>query len=447
MNNKSIFLAGIFATILFVVAIGWWLLSPAWVLLFPHPISDQSQQNVLLLLNQKNIEYSIDSAKNTILVKSADLKAAQTMLAENGQPEEQKIGLEAFNSSDYGLSEFAQNINYQRGMEEELARTIRTLKGIKDARVHLTIKKESLFEERKQIPKASVVVTPYLNQTITAVQVVGIQEIVSAAVSNLEARQVVVITDAGVVLSSSDENLVQQGTDGVESKYSQRISHLLLAIMDESEFKVSVNVVVDKKKKVTVEESYFPDVNSGKGFLTKRKIAEKKQSASTYSDESDNSKSEEVEYLYSKERSEIVYPTGEILQITVGIVIAKPLSESEKTDISSLVFNSLGMSEARGDKVSLFSLEKNKRENNVVSKSDMSPVKLPSPVLPEQEGSIRTRIIENLDLIFMGFVACLVLSFIAFQVYLMRAKERVTDLSEAEMFKLSNDLKSWMKNT
>ncbi len=447
MNNKSFFLAGVFAIILFFVAVGWWLLSPAWVLLFPHPISDQSQQNVLLLLNQKNIEYSIDSAKNTILVKSADLKAAQTMLAENGQPEEQKVGLEAFNSSDYGLSEFAQNINYQRGIEEELARTIRTLKGIKDARVHLTIKKESLFEERKQTPKASVVVTPYLNQIITAVQVVGIQEIVSAAVSNLEARQVVVITDAGVVLSSSDENLVQQGADGIESKYSQRISHLLLAILDESEFKVSVNVVVDKKKKVTVEENYFPDVNSGKGFLTKRKIAEKKQGASTYSDESDNSTSEEVEYLYSKERSEIVHPTGEILQITVGIVIAKPLLEAEKKNISNLVFNSLGMNEARGDKVSLFSLEKNKRENNVVSKGDASPVKLPSPVLPEKEVSIQTRVIENLDLIFMGFVASLVLFFIAFQVYLMKAKKRAADLSEAEMFKLSNDLKSWIKNT
>ncbi len=447
MNNKSIFLAGIFATILFIVAIGWWLLSPAWVLLFPHPISDQSQQNVLLLLNQKNIEYSIDSAKNTILVKSADLKAAQTMLAENGQPEEQKVGLEAFNSSDYGLSEFAQNINYQRGMEEELARTIRTLKGIKDARVHLTIKKESLFEERKQTPKASVVVTPFLNQTITAVQVVGIQEIVSAAVSNLEARQVVVITDAGVVLSSSDENLVQQGADGIESKYNQRISHLLLAIMDESEFKVSVNVVVDKKKKVTVEENYFPNVNSGKGFLTKRKIAEKKQSASASPDESDNSKSEEVEYLYSKERSEIVYPTGEVVQITVGIVIAKPLSESEKTNITKLVFNSLGMVEARGDKVSLFSSAKSKQEDNVVSMSDAAPAELSSPVLPVKEVSTQARIIENLDLFVMEFIACLIFFFIAFQVYLMRAKKSAANLNEAEMAKLSNDLKSWMKNT
>jgi flagellar M-ring protein FliF len=442
MNNKSIILAGSIAVFLFFVAIGWWILSPAWVLLFPHPVSEPSQQSILLLLNQKNIEYKLDSAKNTILVKSSDLKKAQIMLAENGQPEEQTAGLEVFNSSDYGLSEFAQNINYQRGMEEELARTVKKLKGIKDARIHLTIKKDSLFEDRKQPPKASVVVTPHSGQILNASSIRGVQEIVAAAVPNLEPQQVVIVTDTGVVLSSNNSDSLQQDSLGIEEKYSQRIAHLLAGILDENEYKTSVNVIVDNKKKVTVEENYYPDMNTGKGFLTKKKVTEKSAADVNVSGVPQVNKSNEEEFVYSKERSEIIYPTGEIVKVTVGIVINKSLSEVDKESITKLIFNSLGMIESRGDKISLFASGK-------VESSRVLPVVDTPTYAPESRALDvpKDYIASKIYWILAGLFVFLGLFILFFILYIRSIIKNKSGISEFELNKLSNDLRDWMHSS
>jgi flagellar M-ring protein FliF len=437
MNNKSIILAGSIAVILCFLAIVWWMLSPAWVLLFPNALSEQSQQNILLLLNQKNIEYKLESTKNSILVKSTDLKKAQIMLAENGQPEEQSAGLEVFNSSDYGLSEFAQNINYQRGMEEELARTIKKLKGVKDVRVHLTIKKDSLFEDRKQPPKASVVITPHTSQVLNTLNIRGIQEIVSAAVSNLEPQQVVIVTDTGTVLSSGNTDLSQQNSLGLEEKYTQQIAHLLAGIIDDKDYKVLVNVILDNKKKVTVEENYYPDMNTGKGFLTKRKNAEKATSDAEVSNAPQVNKTNEEEYVFSKERSEIVYPTGELVKVTVGIVINKSLSETDKENISKLIFNSLGMMESRGDKVSLF-------VSNKVS-SQILPVVAPSSASETGVSKYSNNYLgkEFKWIAILLFVFAL-MSFLFMFLYVRAVRKNKSAITKSELDDLSRELREWM---
>jgi flagellar M-ring protein FliF len=439
MNNKSIILAGSVAVLLCFVAIGWWILSPAWVLLFPHTVSESSQQNILLLLNQKNIEYELDSAKNTILVKSTDLKKAQIMLAENGQPEEQSTGLEVFNSSDYGLSEFAQNINYQRGMEEELARTVKKLKGIKDVRVHLTIKKDSLFDDRKQPPKASVVITPHTGQTLNALNIRGIQEIVAAAVPNLEPQQVVIVTDTGIVLSSNNMDSPQQDSMGLEEKYIQQISHLLAGILDEGDYKVSVNVILDNKKKVTVEENYYPDMNTGKGFLTKRKTAEKTTSDPAVSGTPQTNRNNEEEFVFSKERSEIIYPTGELVKITVGIVINKRLAETDKDSISKLIFNSLGMIESRGDKLSLYTGNKVESPRAPLAAKDLSFVSKPLV-----SNTSKTYLTERIHWVLIGLFIFIGATFLFLFLYVSSVRKNRVGLSQLELNNLSKELRDWM---
>lgn len=436
MNNKSIILAGSFAVILCFVAIIWWLMSPAWVLLFPNPVSESSQQSILLLLNQKNIEYKLDSTKNAILVKSTDIKKAQIMLAENGQPEEQSAGLEIFNSSDYGLSEFAQNINYQRGMEEELARTVKKLKGIKDVRVHLTIKKDSLFEDRKQPPKASVVITPHNGQTLNSVNVRGIQEIVAAAVPNLEPQQVVIVTDTGVVLSSNSADTPQKDAYGIEEKYTQQIAYLLAGILDENEYKVSVNVILDNKKKVTVEENYYPDMNTGKGFLIKRQNSEKTVVETGVSATPQMNKTNEEEFVFSKERSEIIYPMGDIVKVTVGVVINKSLSDVDKENISKLIFNSLGMIESRGDKISLFVSSK------LYPSDDPVLADLSTSRKPEVSNTSTSHLNENIHWILVGLLGLIFISFLF--IFMSLARKNKSEISQVELNNLSQEIRDWM---
>lgn len=440
MNNKPIILTGSVAIVGFVLAIVWWILSPAWVPLFSHEISDSSQQNVLFLLNENNIEYKLDSAEKAILVKSADLRKSQVMLAENGQPEAETSGLEVFNSSDYGLSEFAQSVNYQRGMEEELARTIKKLKGVKDARVHLTIKKDSLFEERKQPPKASIVVSLHQNQALDGAAIRGIQEIIAAAVPNLEPKQVVVITDAGHVLSPTDRDFISQGAIDVEQKYSKQISGLLAAIMDENDYKISVNVITDNRKKVTVAENFYPDVNTGKGFVTQRKFFEKSLANENFaSDSPQMQKSNEEEFVYSKERSEIVFPAGEIIKVTVGIVIRKSLTQVDKDNISKLVFNTLGMIETRGDKVSLFA----SAEANV---SKPLSTEIDKPVVSEAKNAVH-EVPTYVNWLLIIIAVLSVASVILLVMYLQSVKRSRIALSDRDFDNLSNELKNWISTS
>ncbi|PND68571.1 flagellar M-ring protein FliF, partial [Escherichia coli] len=70
------------------------------------------------------------------------------------------VGFELFSDSDFGMTEFAQKINYQRAMQGELARTIMALDEVRAARVHLVIPESGLLRRGDVHGKASVTVTP-----------------------------------------------------------------------------------------------------------------------------------------------------------------------------------------------------------------------------------------------------------------------------------------------
>lgn len=436
-------LAGSFAIIIFFAAGVWWLFSPSWVALFPQPVPESAQQSVLFLLSKHNIDYKVDSAKNIILVELSARKKAQLMLAENGQPEKLSAGLEVFNSSDYGLSEFAQNVNYQRGMEEELSRTLKKLQGVKDARIHLTIKKDSLFEDRKQPPKATVVIKPISGVRFTTESVHGMQQIVAAAVPNLDPSQVVIVTDAGEVLSSSGTDSTGQEASGLEEKYTQRIVNLLQGVLAEGGYKISVNVVMDYKKKTTVEENYFPDANTGKGFLAKRKISDKSTADNTQSSSPQLNKNNEEEYLFSRERSEIVYPEAELVKITVGLVINRSMTDVERDNLIKLIFTSLGMIESRGDKISLFVAPKIQVKSDANLTVDLSASKSIEGNKIQSLSSIDSFVIKY-KFVLVSVISVLIISMLLLLFLVYRSsKSRTTHLTEFELKKLSNDLKLW----
>lgn len=441
MNNRNILLTGFAAVIVVIVAIFWWMITPSWTSLYPNALSNSAQQVVLQQLGVNGFDYKLDN-KNIILVKSDDFRNIQSLLSEKGLPEEGAAGLEIFANSDYGLSDFAQNINYQRGMEEELSRTIKKIKGIKDARVHLTIKKDSLFEERKQKPKASVVVSPYDGQVLSHQSIKSIQEIVAASVANLEPANVVVITDVGMVLSAGDSAIdAIEGGQSLEDKYTNQVNELLGLILPKDSFKVSVNVLIEQKKKVTIEENYFPDMSTGKGFLVKKRSSETGGYEQSSIAQKTSNKTNDEEYVFSKERSEIVYPEKEIKKIAVGLVISKEVSTEKLKNIEALIFNSLGMSLDRGDTVtSYFAHPVNENSN---------PLSIEYEIKSEAKIG-KTEDINNVDYlqsktgyIFMLMILFMGSSIIFMVLYLISRKSNSKLMPDAELNRLANDLSAW----
>lgn len=440
MNKKQIITIWIAAFIVMLSSAIWWLTSPLWVDLYFGELLSQDKQSIVEVLSKAQIEYKYDESSKKLLVQKEDLAKARKALVDNGIPQKNGMGLEFFANSDYGLSEFVQNINYQRGMEEELSRTIRTMNGVKNVRVHLTTKKASLFDDKKQESKASVVIEMHENASLDKSQVRGIQELVATAISGLQADSVIVLSENGKIVSSTTQSTYIEDTNNVEIKYTRIVSDLLASYLGNYQFNVAVNVVVDRRKKVTVEENYLPDVRTGKGFISKSKNSDKKG-------ESANSQlgSEEVlkdeEFIYSKERSEISYPSGEITRVSLGVVIQKNLSPEDQLSLKDLISKSIGLDIQRGDTLSL-----------VVSKAT-DYKKSPEDIHEQTETSSTNVVVKTQDVFSLPYIKIflLVLLFsIVLSVYLaikliFSRKNRAPQLSPEQRDQLIAEIQQWIK--
>lgn len=442
MNNRNIVIAGMVAVAFLMAAILWWIITPSWTFLYPNPLTNSAQKAIVQQLAINGFDYKIDG-KDMISVKSDDFKKIQLLLSEKGLPEESSNGLEIFSNSDYGLSEFAQSINYQRGMEEELSRTIKRIKGIKDARVHLTIKKDSLFEERKQKPKASVVISPYDGEILSSRNINSIQEIVSAAVANLEPANVVVITDSGIVLSSDNNSTaLNENGQSLEEKYTRQVVDLLGQILPKDSFKVSVNVIIDQKKKVTVEENYYPDMSTGKGFLLKKRVTTSGQNSRDSNNGNTSNMTNEEEYAFSKERSEIVYPEKEIRKIAVGLVISYELPADQLKSLETLIFNSLAMDPDRGDSVSSYFSNSQVAVEGVPGNIEVVSQGIP---MSADTGVYKNVLHKNIEYIFMVALLFFVTSIVFMALFLIARKSNSKDMTEADFNQLAKSLSDWNK--
>lgn len=451
MNSKKMMLIGASTVFFVLVSIVWWLLSPTWLPIYPNQLSDSSQNEAIDILNKQGIEYKVDKKTNQLLLRSYDITKAQKVLSENGLPKEQSSGLEIFNNSDYGLSEFAQNINYQRGMEEELARTLRRMSGIKNARVHLTIKKESLFDERKQEPKASVVLSLKPDFVLDQEKILGIQEVIAAAVPNLDASKVVIITDGGRVLTAGEANDYSNKLGSIEEKYTNIVDGLLQNILASSEYKVSVNIIFDNKKKMTIEENIYPDLSSGKGFFLRKKTSEKTPDVAVDGHRSGSQIQSEEEYLYSKEKSEIVYPGGEIVKVSVGLVINKLIAESERDAIGQLIFDALGMSAERGDKVSVYTKEQSFTNSTLDNHSAVEENllrEMSSPIKDTKATQITHKFMSYLESkVGMLMLLCVILFFLSnifLILWLSGKNKKQKNMTDIERQNLIAEIKHWM---
>lgn len=444
MNNKQITIVGVVAILMVILSILWWIASPTWTPLFPVEITDVEKTSVTNALTNAEIDYKYDEASKKILIKNEDVLKAHSVLETKGIPQKNGIGLEMFSNSEYGLSEFVQGINYQRAMEEELVRSIRLIKGIKDVRVHLAIKKQSIFEEKKEDSKASVILTFKENALVDTGMVRGVQQIIAAAIPSLSAGSIVILSDDGRVLTHDSDDSYGVETNALEQKYTNSISKLLSSYFDHTAYSVTVDVKFDKKKKVTVEENYLPDARTGKGYLLKSRQSEKKSDVDAIQGAGQNQNLREEEFAYSKERSEIVYPVGSVEKISAAVVIQRELAKSEKDALQDLIFNSIGMDSARGDTISIIAVNRTAQKLASSELSEESTETAKSVLKSNKKQDYIEITKPNIIALIISF---LMLAFAI--VFFIRASHKNRDgqkeMSSAEREKLIADLQEWMK--
>jgi flagellar M-ring protein FliF len=267
LRQKATFMFGAAAAV--AIVIGAWLYSqqPDYRVLFGN-LSDRDGGATIAALSQMNVPYKFADGGGAILVPADRVHETRLKLASQGLPKGGTVGFELVDNQKFGATQFQEQINYQRGLEGELSRSIGALAAVAAARVHLAIPKPSVFVRDNQTPTASVLLTLHAGRTLDRAQVAGIVHLVASSVPQLSPDHVNVIDQNGGLLSQKRDgneagldanalNYVRQ----VEQATISRIVDILEPIVGRGNARVQVTADLDFARVEQVAETYKPNAD------------------------------------------------------------------------------------------------------------------------------------------------------------------------------------------
>ena len=265
-QQKMILLVAIAALIALVVGAMLWLRQGDYRVLFSN-LAERDGGAIIASLEQQNIPHRFQENSGAILVPSNRVHEIRLKLAQQGLPRGGSVGFEIMENPKFGLSQFAEQVNYQRALEGELARTIGSIGAVQAARVHLAIPKPSVFVREEQKPTASVLLTLYPGRILDPAQVAGITHLVASSVPQLPAGNVSVLDQSGSLLSQLKNKGTEAGLDPTQIKYVRevetsiirRIGEILKPLLGEENYKVQVAADIDFSLTEQTAETFRPN--------------------------------------------------------------------------------------------------------------------------------------------------------------------------------------------
>lgn len=318
-------------------------------------------------LDAAGVAYQLERGGTDVMVATTDLARARVVLASSGMPAQGRPGMELFDQPSWGMTDFAQKINYRRALEGELERTISTMKGIERAQVHLAIKETQAFRRATDTPaEASVVVKLRNGQRPEADVVRGISQLVASSIDNLEAQRVAVLDDGGRLLSrmldandpTSLSNAQLEQQRAVEDHLSEKAAGIVSQIVGNGNATVSV-----------AADLSFDQVERTSQVVDPEKQAmstEQKAEITPGTDGGAGSTNTASSFVNSQTVETIKAATGVVKRLTVSVLVndrrdAKGVSttrpQAELEQIEALVRNAVGYDSTRGDMVKVVSTQ------------------------------------------------------------------------------------------
>ena len=250
-----------------IAVAGWtWTRTPTFAVLFTN-VSERDGGNIIAALQQMNTPFKFSESGGAILVPQQQVHELRMRLASQGLPKGGLVGFELMETQKLGMSQFIEQINFQRALEGELSRSIQSLAAVQGARVHLAMPKQTGFMRDEQKPSASVVLNIHPGRNLDPNQVAGIAHMVASSVPHLPAANVSVIDQSGNLLSSEKSNGRNSGLDASQLKYMQeieastvrRIENILAPMVGPGNFRAQVTADIDFSQAEQVAETYKPN--------------------------------------------------------------------------------------------------------------------------------------------------------------------------------------------
>ena len=390
-----------------------WGKTPDYRVLYGN-LSDRDGGAIIESLQQMNVPYKFAESGGALLVPADQVHEVRLRLASQGLPKGSLVGFELMENQKFGTSQFLEQMNYQRALEGELARSMQTLASVQSARVHLAIPKPTVFVKEQQQPGASVVLTLHPGRTLDNSQISGIVHLISSSVPNMPAKNVTVVDQSGSLLSSAKEGGTGQMdatqisyVRQIEQTYINRIEAIVAPLIGANNVRAQVTAEIDFAQIEQTAENFKPNQDPKESTLRSQQTTASTNGGSqnaagvpgalsnqppapatapivspsssvavaTSSGGTSSLKESTVNYEVDRTIRHTKLPTGSIKRLSVAVVLnnrtvtdkngkqsTKPLSESEKAQITALVKDAMGFNVSRGDSLnvlnSAFNVEK-----------------------------------------------------------------------------------------
>lgn len=347
--------------------------------------------SITAALDQAGVKYEVKGDGSTILVPRDNVASTRLMLSGKGLPTAGSVGYEIFDEANaLGQTDFVQQLNRQRALEGELARTIRGLDGITSARVHLVLPKRQLFEEEAEQPSAAVNIGVGGREP-NPDQVRAIQNLVAGAVPNMKPDRVTVVDQHAKTLSGGDVGMAAEA-DGRKSEVEQRIAKqiktMVEGIVGAGKARVNVTADLDLARVTTQEERFDPDGQVIRSESTQEENSRESDTSGSGQasvaanipgggggDTNNNSNQSgrtdsTTNYEISKTVTTKVEEPGTVKRLSVAVAVdgatavgkdGKPgaytaRSAQEMQQIEQLVRSAVGFNQDRGDQISVINV-------------------------------------------------------------------------------------------
>ena len=279
---KPILIRAAAALVAVIVAVAMWSSEPQYKVLFSN-LDDRDGGAIVTALGTMNVPYRYNETGTALLVPADRVYDARLQLASQGLPRGGSVGFELMDNARFGASQFAEQINYQRGLEGELARSIEAMNTVQHARVHLAMPRQSLFVRERQAPTASVLLNLYPGRSLSDAQVSAISWLVASSVPELTAESVSIVDQNGRLLSAPLGE--GRGMDAdqlrfvreIEQRTVERILTILNPLVGPGNVHAQATADVDFARREETSEVYRPNQEPGQAAVRSQQTSDSTQ--------------------------------------------------------------------------------------------------------------------------------------------------------------------------
>ncbi len=266
LGQKLLLVAGIAAVVAVMVVFWLWSQKPDYRVLFSN-FADKDGGAIVAELDKLNIPYKFSEGGSAIMIPADQVHQVRLKLAAQGLPKGGNIGFELLENQKFGVSQFVEQVNFQRGLEGELERSIQSISAVQAARIHLAIPKPSVFVREQQYPTASVLLNLHNGRRLDGQQVAAVVHLVASSVPNLSADHVTVVDQNGNLLSDNANKAKQNGLDPEQMAYvenmqgniARRVESIITPIVGAKNVHAEASAEIDFSNTEQANESYKPN--------------------------------------------------------------------------------------------------------------------------------------------------------------------------------------------